>query len=119
MSTNTSIVIKPQSFVSIKLNISVKHVLSTLQDNPGHDHLSEMVCNEVLSAPDSPHVRLWVRILNQMEVSPDNEVLIKDLRILAYKMVKVELVGLFASPPFSEVMSLWSVNLPTLVFKEA
>ncbi|XP_052772230.1 condensin complex subunit 3-like isoform X2 [Mya arenaria] len=58
------------------------------QDNPGHDNLTETVCNEILSAPDSPNVRLWLRILNQMEVSPDNEVLLKDLRILAYKMVK-------------------------------
>ena len=60
-----------------------------LQDNPGHDNLSEKVCNEILSNPESSTTKLWVKILNQMEISPDNEVVLKDLRILCYKMVKV------------------------------
>ena len=62
---------------------------TVLQDNPGHDNLSEKVCNEILSNPDSSTTKLWVKILNQMEISPDNEVVLKDLRILCYKMVKV------------------------------
>ena len=65
------------------------HIYNNFQDNPGHDNLSEKVCNEVLSSPDSSATKLWVKILNQMEVSPDNEVVLKDLRILCYKMVKV------------------------------
>ena len=67
-----------------------------LQDNPGHDNLSEKVCNEILSNPDSSAAKLWVKILNQMEVSPDNEVVLKDLRILCYKMVKVREIPHFS-----------------------
>ncbi|KAL4231186.1 hypothetical protein ACF0H5_008768 [Mactra antiquata] len=72
-----------------KLLTSNRNESEPSMDNPGHDNLSETVCNEILSQPDSPHLKLWVRILNQMEVSPDNEVVLKDLRILAYKMVKI------------------------------
>ncbi|XP_053406509.1 condensin complex subunit 3-like [Mercenaria mercenaria] len=71
-----------------KLLTASQNSTETSMDNPGHDNLSETVCNEILSNPDSTHVKLWVRILNQMDVSPDNEVVLKDLRILAYKMCK-------------------------------
>ena len=66
-----------------------KHCFLLIQDNPGHDNLSEKVCNEILSNPESSTTKLWVKILNQMEISPDNEVVLKDLRILCYKMVRV------------------------------
>ncbi|XP_052249367.1 condensin complex subunit 3-like isoform X1 [Dreissena polymorpha] len=80
---------------------------SCWDDNPGHDNLSERVCNEILSAPESAHVKLWSRILNQMEISPDNEVVIKDLRILAYKMVKTvkERISLKALQKFQATIS--------------
>lgn len=58
-------------------------------DNPGHDNLSEIICNEILSNPESSNVKLWVGILNQLEVSPNNEVVLKDLKVLCYKMLKV------------------------------
>lgn len=73
----------------VKIYLNLRFYNICYQDNPGHDNLSEGICNEILSDPDSPHVKLWARILNQMEVSPDNKVVLKDLRILCYKMVKV------------------------------
>ena len=50
-----------------------------LQENPCHDSLAVKLCNEILSHPDSFAVKLWIRALVQLNISPDNLSLHKDL----------------------------------------
>ncbi|KAL3865140.1 hypothetical protein ACJMK2_006761 [Sinanodonta woodiana] len=58
-------------------------------DNPGHDNLAVRVCNEILSNPSSFNLKLWVRILNQLDLSPDNDTNLKDLDVLCDQMLDV------------------------------
>lgn len=59
------------------------------QDNPGHDRISATVCNEIISNPDSFNLKLWVKILNQVELSSDNDANVKELVVLAEQMLDV------------------------------
>jgi hypothetical protein len=61
-----------------------------LQDNPCHDDLAEKVCNEILSNPQSLNVRLWTKVLNTLDLSPENEMNLRDLSALCGKMMEVE-----------------------------
>ncbi|KAJ8316952.1 hypothetical protein KUTeg_004856 [Tegillarca granosa] len=58
-------------------------------DNPGHDRISATVCNEIISNPDSFNLKLWVKILNQVELSTDNDANVKELVVLAEQMLDI------------------------------
>ncbi|KAK3582660.1 hypothetical protein CHS0354_001712 [Potamilus streckersoni] len=58
-------------------------------DNPGHDNLAVRVCNEILSNPSSFNLKLWVRILNQLDLSPDNDTILNYLDVLCDEMLDV------------------------------
>ncbi|RUS91586.1 hypothetical protein EGW08_000701 [Elysia chlorotica] len=57
---------------------------TVVTENPCHDSLAVKLCNEILSHPDSFAVKLWIRALTQLNISPDNQSLHKDL----YKMTE-------------------------------
>ncbi|XP_005090481.1 condensin complex subunit 3 [Aplysia californica] len=60
-----------------------------LTDNPCHDSLAVKLCNEVLSKPDSFNVKLWLKVLNQLFLSTDNIILLKDLCTMCEDMAIV------------------------------
>ncbi|KAK6178461.1 hypothetical protein SNE40_013249 [Patella caerulea] len=58
-------------------------------DNPGHDNICIKVCNEVISNPDTFNLKLWTRILNQLDLSSDNESNLKAVCVLCEQMLEV------------------------------
>jgi hypothetical protein len=64
-------------------------LLYFLQENPGHDSLAITVCNEILTNPESSSLKLFVRILNQLELSPKNVSNLKEIVVLIEKISKV------------------------------
>ncbi|KAK3094775.1 hypothetical protein FSP39_006096 [Pinctada imbricata] len=60
-----------------------------VKDNPLHDNLAVKVCNEILSNPDSFNLKLWVKILKQIELSENNDVVFKELAVLADQLIEV------------------------------
>lgn len=67
-----------------------------LQENPRHDSIAIKICNEVLSNPDSFNLKLWVKILNKLELSESNDEAFKELAVLADQMLEVKIDGTFA-----------------------
>lgn len=66
------------------------HTSSTaIKDNPCHDSMAVKVCNEILSSPQSLNVRMWSKVLNLLDISPDNSVNLKDLSVLCTSMMEV------------------------------
>lgn len=63
-----------------------------LQENPRHDSIAIKICNEVLSNPDSFNLKLWVKILNKLELSESNDEAFKELAVLADQMLEVKYV---------------------------
>lgn len=61
-----------------------------LQENPRHDSIAIKICNEVLSNPDSFNLKLWVKILNKLELSESNDEAFKELAVLADQMLEVK-----------------------------
>ncbi|XP_067656291.1 condensin complex subunit 3-like isoform X2 [Haliotis asinina] len=73
--------------VNTKLLVVNQNSQSPVTDNPGHDHIAVLVCNEILSNPDSFSVKLWTRLLNQLDLSPDTQ--LKDMQVLCDQMLEV------------------------------
>lgn len=67
-----------------------------LQENPRHDSIAIKICNEVLSNPDSFNLKLWVKILNKLELSESNDEAFKELAVLADQMLEVKICNTFA-----------------------
>lgn len=47
------------------------------------------ISNEILSNPDSFNLKLWVKILNKLELSETNDEVFKELAVLADRMLEV------------------------------
>ncbi|KAL5022801.1 hypothetical protein ScPMuIL_001956 [Solemya velum] len=62
---------------------------STMAENYGHDNIAVSVCNEIISCPDSFNLKLWVKILNQLQLSQDNTTALKDLVAMSDQMLQV------------------------------
>nr|KAG5687867.1 hypothetical protein BaRGS_007561 [Batillaria attramentaria] len=62
---------------------------TAVRDNPCHDSIAVKVCNEILSNPDSFQLKVWMRVLNQLWLSPDNHTHLKDLSVLCQQMLEV------------------------------
>ena len=60
-----------------------------LQDFVPHDEIAVKVANEILSSPHSFNVRVLVKVLTLVELTPTNENALRDLRVLTQKMLKV------------------------------
>ncbi|XP_046543346.1 condensin complex subunit 3-like isoform X2 [Haliotis rubra] len=73
--------------VNSKLLVVNQNSQSLVTDNPGHDHIAVLVCNAILSSPDSFSVKLWTRLLNQLDLSPDTQ--LKDMQVLCDQMLEV------------------------------
>ncbi|BFZ07082.1 hypothetical protein BsWGS_10121 [Bradybaena similaris] len=58
-------------------------------ENPCHDNIAVKLCNEIISHPDSFNSKLWLRVLSQLYVSPDNASLLKDLCAMCEDMAMV------------------------------
>lgn len=58
-------------------------------ENPCHDNIAVKLCNEIISHPDSFNSKLWLRVLSQLNVSPDNASLLKDLCAMCEDMAMV------------------------------
>lgn len=78
-----------------------------LQENPRHDSIAIKICNEVLSNPDSFNLKLWVKILNKLELSESNDEAFKELAVLADQMLEVKIDG-----------ALYSINMRYTSIKE-
>lgn len=75
--TNTKLLLKNQNDTEI------------VKENPRHDSIAIKICNEVLSNPDSFNLKLWVKILNKLELSESNDEAFKELAVLADQMLEV------------------------------
>ncbi|ESO95108.1 hypothetical protein LOTGIDRAFT_117517 [Lottia gigantea] len=64
---------------------------SSKLDNPGHDNICIKICNEILTNSDSFNLKFWIRILNQLDISQDNEQNIKTVIGLCEEMLEVSL----------------------------
>ncbi|XP_071089919.1 condensin complex subunit 3-like isoform X1 [Haliotis cracherodii] len=73
--------------INTKLLVVNQNSQSLVTDNPGHDHIAVLVSNEILSNPDSFSVKLWTRLLNQLDLSPDTQ--LKDMQVLCDQMLEV------------------------------
>lgn len=82
------------------MNVYIYHVFC-LQENPRHDSIAIKICNEVLSNPDSFNLKLWVKILNKLELSESNDEAFKELAVLADQMLEVNYVLHFC------ILSTW------------
>ncbi|XP_071168942.1 condensin complex subunit 3-like [Mytilus edulis] len=58
-------------------------------ENPGHDNLAITICNEILSNPEANTLKVFVKVLNQLEFSPNNVVNLKEIAVLTEKISKV------------------------------
>ncbi|CAG5128202.1 unnamed protein product [Candidula unifasciata] len=58
-------------------------------ENPCHDNIAVKLCNEIISHPDSFSTKLWLRVLSQLSVSPENASLLKDLCAMCEDMAMV------------------------------
>ncbi|XP_013389850.1 condensin complex subunit 3-like [Lingula anatina] len=73
---------------------SHKHLLQAphgdteIQESSVHDNLAVTISNEVLSDPNSFNVRTLVKVLNLLELSPGNTSNLKDLQVLADRMLE-------------------------------
>lgn len=79
----------------IYMDIDIYNVFC-LQENPRHDSIAIKICNEVLSNPDSFNLKLWVKILNKLELSESNDEAFKELAVLADQMLEVKICNTFA-----------------------
>lgn len=72
-----------------KLLLKNQNDTETVKENPRHDSIAIKICNEVLSNPDSFNLKLWVKILNKLELSESNDEAFKELAVLADQMLEV------------------------------
>lgn len=54
-----------------------------------HDEVAVKIANEILSNPNSVDARVLVKTLCLLHVTPTNESVLKDLRVLCKRMLKV------------------------------
>ncbi|CAL1528460.1 unnamed protein product [Lymnaea stagnalis] len=59
---------------------------SLVKENPCHDNIAVKLCNEILSHPDSSDTKLWLKVLNQLSINPENTSLQKNLLALCEHM---------------------------------
>ncbi|XP_062622300.1 condensin complex subunit 3-like [Saccostrea cucullata] len=89
-----------------KLLLKSQNETETIKENPRHDSLAIKICNEILSNPDSYNLKLWVKILNKLELSETNDEAFKVLAVLADQMLEVvkEKMSLKTLKKFAELV---------------
>ena len=53
-----------------------------------HDTLAASVCNEILSAPDSLQTKVLVKILSNLQITHNNFVGLRELKVLSEQLLK-------------------------------
>ncbi|XP_033756629.1 LOW QUALITY PROTEIN: condensin complex subunit 3-like [Pecten maximus] len=61
----------------------------TVEENPSHANIALAICNEILSNPDSFSLKLWVKILNQLELGKDDLISNKETFVLIQRITEV------------------------------
>ncbi|OWF55102.1 condensin complex subunit 3-like [Mizuhopecten yessoensis] len=61
----------------------------TVDENPSHANVSLAICNEILSNPDSFSLKLWVKILNQLELGKEDIISNKETFVLLQRITEV------------------------------
>ncbi|XP_060066514.1 condensin complex subunit 3-like [Ylistrum balloti] len=61
----------------------------TVDANPSHANVALAICNEILSNPDSFSLKLWVKILNQLELGTEDLISNKETFVLIQRVTEV------------------------------
>lgn len=71
-----------------RLLVNKEQLPGDLQDVSPHENLAMKVANTILNEPSSFHVPSLCRVLNMLDLSPDNETGLHDLKVLNERMLK-------------------------------
>ncbi|XP_069140747.1 condensin complex subunit 3-like [Argopecten irradians] len=71
------------------LRLLLRNQDEIVEENPSHANVALAVCNEILNNPDSFSVKLWVKILNKLELGKDDIITIKETFILTQRITEV------------------------------
>jgi len=72
-----------QSFEGVKPSLEGESTVTSV-----HDTLAASVCNEILSAPDSLQTKVLVKILSNLQITHNNFVGLRELKVLSEQLLK-------------------------------